>query len=466
MRINWFSPLPPARTDIAHYTERTVRALSQVVEVAVWTEQKKWDRAIEEYAEVRRYSPDEVPWREVQRADATFYNIGNNAEFHLGICQASRLHPGIVVLHDARLQHFFAYCYRWLWGDKDGYVSVMERYYGAAGRRDAELFWGDSLSVGYMVERYPLTPLALENALAALVHTPQGYDLAVKQKWCPVTYAPLPYPARSWHSADSGRDGERGKSQPYRLIVFGYLHHNRRLEAILEALALLPEKNWFHLDIYGQVWNTGLIHSLIESHGLRENVTVHGFVPEAELDAALEAADLAFNLRYPTVGEASGSQLRIWDHSLPALVTRAGWYATVPEDAVVFVSMEHEIEDIHGHLRAFLAEPQRFAEMGRRGRRLLQSYHSPASYARFIERIAVEAPGLRCRGAAFYLADRVADEMSQWITPMAMDVLIESVSRQISTLTKPIVEPPGQFPAPEELRESLLVGDMRVAACA
>lgn len=51
----------------------------------------------------------------------------------------------------------------------------------------------------------------------------------------------------------------------------------------------------------------------------------------------LAHSDMALNIRYPSMEEASFSQLRIWEHALPAIVTRVGWYATLPEDVVFFV---------------------------------------------------------------------------------------------------------------------------------
>ena len=64
------------------------------------------------------------------------------------------------------------------------------------------------------------------------------------------------------------------------------------------------------------------------------------------------------------MGEASVSQLQIWDHALPSLVTKVGWYACLPAETVAFVRPDHEIIDIHAHLRAFLSEPWRYAQMG------------------------------------------------------------------------------------------------------
>jgi hypothetical protein len=98
MKINWFSPLPPARTDIGHYTARVLAALAQRVEVTLWACQDDWDSSLEQYATICRWTGD--AWAELNRADVTFYHIGNNRLFHQAIWEASRRHPGVVVLHD------------------------------------------------------------------------------------------------------------------------------------------------------------------------------------------------------------------------------------------------------------------------------------------------------------------------------------------------------------------------------
>src|SRR5262249_38121569 len=159
-----------------------------------------------------------------------------------------------------------------------------------------------------------------------LVHTWESFDVLKQENRWPVVYAPLPY-AISSHTQPNWSEAETAQydSIPYRLIVFGHIGGpNRRLEVLLQALAEFPAREQFHLDIYGQLWARELVLSLISALRLEGLVTVHGFVPEAELDTALARAHLAVNLRYPTMGEASASQLRIWDYALPSLVTPVG----------------------------------------------------------------------------------------------------------------------------------------------
>ena len=121
MKINWFCPLPPAKTSIADdYLAGILPSLSNHCDLTLWTDQGNWDRQIERYAPVRTYNPRRIDSPELHRADVSFYNIGNNHLFHAAIWQVSRVHPGIVVLHDLRVQNFFDSLYRGQWRDTEG----------------------------------------------------------------------------------------------------------------------------------------------------------------------------------------------------------------------------------------------------------------------------------------------------------------------------------------------------------
>jgi glycosyltransferase involved in cell wall biosynthesis len=415
MRLNWFSPLPPARTDIAHYTMRVLQALAGRAEMVLWTDQTVWDPLLEKYAVVRYYQPEHMPWAELNRSDMNVYHIGNNPPAHGSIWQVSRRHQGLVVLHDLSLQHLFAGLFRDYWRDRDGYLVQMEKFYDWEGRLAAEAFWEGKLSILHMSEHYPLTALAVQGALGVLVHTQQGLVDQRQENACPVAYMPLPYaPSQRSSINSSSCRGRQAGGPPYRLITFGYLGVNRRVESLLQALSTLPDGDLFRLDIYGQVWDSEYIYTKIQALGLQGLVQLHGFVPEDELDSALAAADLAVNLRYPTMGEASGSQLRIWDHALPTLVSQIAWYAKLPETAVAFVRPEHEVLDIQRHLNAFLADPGRFSEMGEQGRRLLEAHHRPDTYAEALIDFVADAQQFSSQAAAYDLAERVGTAMHGW----------------------------------------------------
>lgn len=426
MRINYFSPLPPARSGIAEVAQQVIPALSRDAVVTVWTDQREWCQDLEQFASVRRYDPTQLDYRELHDTDLNVYHIGNNAQFHHGIWQVSQQVPGLVVLHDLKLQHLF-YGIVYVRGAQDSaaYVGEISRRYGQEAGLTARAFVHDKLTIA-AVEDYAMTEWALENAAAVMVHTCTAFaQLTEYDRW-PVGYQPLAF------HAPPRLPSVPAVPPPYRLVIFGYIAHNRRVEAVLEALGQLEPRAQFHLDIYGNLDDPDRINRCIEQWQLHEFVTVHGFVPDDVLDRALASAHLAINLRYPTMGEASLSQLRIWRHALPSLVTQVGWYAEQPDDTVCYVRPDYEIADIQQHLQALMTQPDRFRQMGAQGRQRLEALHSPAAYAQAIIRLAQQIkPGYQCRSTQYWL-ERTAAILAPWqICPTnatALDRLTQSIS--------------------------------------
>lgn len=407
MRLNWFSPLPPAATGVAEFAAHVLPALCDRAEVVVWTDQERVD-GLDPRAEVQRYQPDTVPWKELNRADISVYHLGNNQEHHSGPWLVSRRSPGIVVLHDVRLPHFFVNFYRQRLQDQAGYVATMERAYGPEGRDYAERFWAHRVPEEVIAERFPLTEHVVEGALGVMVHTPAACEeLRPIRRW-PLAFHPLAYRRPMAPPCPAPR------TEPYRLVVFGHISVNRRLEQVLEALADLPERGRFHLHVFGSLWDPKRIEALVARPELRSCVTLHGFVPDDVLERALAQAHLAINLRYPTMGEGSISQLRIWEHALPSLVSEVGWYATLPRDVVAFVRPGQEGDDIRRHLRDFLADPASFARLGEQGRRFLGEHHAPEKYVDTLLALCAEGLVHRRRALGYYLAERAGGELSLW----------------------------------------------------
>lgn len=430
MKINWFSPLPPAKTGIADYALTVLPALQHHAEVVAWTNQSNWDSKIKQYAEVRHYQLDSMPWFEINQADCNIYHIGNNRDFHSDIWRVSRQCAGIVILHELKLHHFFGGLYQH-WNDKEGYLDRMRQYYGVEGEKAGKLFWNHALSAEYMSENYPLTSLGLENTVGAIAHNLSAYNSLQEEDRFFLGYAPLPYIGNFPRSQTK----TIAPDLPYRVIIFGHIGFNRRLEAFIEALSQFPARNRFRLDIYGELWDENYIINRIKELNLDRVVKLHGFVKEAVLDEALANSDLAINLRYPTMGEASASQLRIWSHALPSFVTKIGWYAQLPENAVSFVRPEHELEDIHRHLHSFVANPEKFREMGLNGRLILEQEHTPEAYAIAIVDFAKKVTGFGHCAVTEQLIERVGGLINFWLQPQIDDTNLRNISDAIHFLS-------------------------------
>lgn len=432
LKLNVFSPLPPLRSDIANHTTYVLRPLGRMADVTVWTTQEEWGALEAEGVRVRRYRPDAPPWSELNDAAATFFNIGNNTGLHADIFRVAGILPGVVILHDTVLQHFFAGLalhHGW----RSEYLAAMRRHHGAAGLEQGERLLAGEVGAGELAARFPLTLAAAERATAVVCHTPDGARALEARTRLPVYHLDLSLDLAGVEEPPAAKAHEG----PRRLVLFGFLGFNRRLPSLLRALAEMPERDAFRVDVYGQMDDEQETRRFIASLGIGHLVETHGFVPKAELNSAIARAHLAVNLRYPTMGEASGSQLRVWAHGVPSLVTRTGWYATLPEDAVFFVDPEDEIEGIKRHLARLLARPEAYAAAGRRGRGIVVARHSPQRYAEGLLEIARQAPMQHGRRVAVDLARTSSRILASMVGMEGLQRAAPGVAQEIALLTSP-----------------------------
>lgn len=373
MRLHWFSPLLPDRTDIGHFTGRVLRELATRAEVTVWTETDCPDRSIlPEKVPIHRFDPHTLDYSRLNAADVVVYNIGNNGPFHAGIYQVSKRLPGVTILHEADLQGLFLYLWLNIDGTPECYPEHMREHYGILAQNFARARLR-SIPLDHLCHQYPITHPVVEGSIGVVSHTPQVTKFALEHG-LPVRELPLPFNAGGLQRAEK-------RAGRIRLIQFGYLNPHRGLQHIFEALSKHSKRSMFNFDIYGQIWDLGLIESKIAALDLGQQVKLRGFVDESELNQAIAEADLVFNLRFPTVGEASGTQLRIWSNAAPSVVTNHGWFGNLPDNIAIKVQPRQEVDQLTTILDQLAEDRHCFDELGLNGRELLVSRHSPRQYA-------------------------------------------------------------------------------------
>src|ERR1044071_4425043 len=104
MRVAYFSPLPPARSGIADYSQALIEHLRPLLDLTV-------------------FSTPSQPFDPAPFA-AALYHIGNNPS-HTSIYETALRHPGVVVLHEGNLHHLVADL-TIRRGDWDGYLAECE----------------------------------------------------------------------------------------------------------------------------------------------------------------------------------------------------------------------------------------------------------------------------------------------------------------------------------------------------
>lgn len=400
-RVNWFSPLPPARTGIAEFTAVLaphLRAHADVRFVAP---------APADGVSFRPFLPIAAATQEVvNRADANFFNIGNNARFHEEIWAASTRSGGIAILHDARLQHLVAGVYLDTHKNPDGYLALMRETYGIEGMDGVSLLHAGRITVEALAEAFPLLEPVVRGAAGVVVHSGEAERLVRARCSVPVVRLPLPYEPGL---EPPPRAPDVSGTAPLHLLAFGHIGPNRRLECVLRAMAGIRNERPCRLDVVGDVWDADLLTRLAQSLGIADRLHLHGFLDDGALDAAIAAADLVVNLRVPTMGEASYSQLRAMRHGVATLVSSGGWYGELLPDAAIAVPPGREVEEIAAFLRAGdLAT--RLRSVGRCGRARLVAQHAPARYVEGLLDFA-RCAGSGARPLAAALAGTIARDV-------------------------------------------------------
>lgn len=381
-RIHWVSPLLPAKTDIAHYTRRILPELAERADVTLWTEAETWDAELENFCPVRHLDVHRVLPGEMRSLGpggdppgTIFINVGNAWCFHAGLLTLARRLPSVIVLHDLALQEMFCDAVRHDLLACDTYLASMHRWYGEDGWNAAQQVLRGRQSAVELGQRFPGFELTIENAAAVLTHTPAASQAVAARGFLPAYQLDLPFRATG-----PGHSG-RSMKGPLRLVQFGHIGPNRRLEQVLEALAGMGPDFDFVLDIVGKLWNPDLIDARCEALGISEKVRQHGYILETELDALLGRAHLVFNLRHPTMGEASGSQLRIWNTAAASVVTDQGWYHHLPEETAFRVPVNDDVTGLRKLLERLDKDRAIGQSLGAAGYERLVEHHSPADYA-------------------------------------------------------------------------------------
>lgn len=419
-RTLWFSPVPPARTDIAQYSARIVPHLSSLIDLQVVRPDGQEYKEQQDDSELSTRSAGQVSMRELNASHLTFYNIGNNPVFHGEILRTAMRHPGIVILHDGSLQDL---CHAVLDDAFDGVVSyktAMSRWYGRPGLEAARAVLAGNAAVSDLAGDFPLFEVALDGALGAVTHNPEiAAQIADRFPGLPIATLHLPYgPAKR----ETLNVPELNPDQPIRLTMFGYLNPNRRLSAFLQAWAQSPWRDRFELDLAGEMNNGPEVTAAIAKAGLGAQVRNHGFLSDDRLNALIGKAHLVLNLRNPTMGEASGSQLRIWANGAASVVSDIGWYSQLPEGSALRVSTQNEHADLLLVLDDLANGRIDLAAVARRGRECLSSA-DPTAYS-------------------LALAQWLAREREAMFTRWAEAASIEATARTYALCTPPRFVPP------------------------
>jgi len=389
MNIQWLSPLDPLKTEIGRYSQTVLPYLRE----------RLWLGVVSDL--VGQYEKGASASHVVGMEPINIYNLGNSY-LHTGILQHAMQLPGIVILHDLNLFELGRACARE--NPRFRLREMIVREHGFyAGKAFDEIYsvpgyeWCGQSQAQYdhFVSTYPIFKTFIDNAYGVVVHSDYALEHLKARYDGPVIKLNLPY-----HSPSQGAFVRQRESQ-CQVVFCGHAGPNRRLRQFIEAWAEVSRPDFFRLSLYGNIDKADELIALANDCGLQGLISVVGFVDENTLEQAIASAHLALNLRNPTMGEASASQLRYWSSGIPTMVSDVGWYSELPHNVVIKVSPGNEKQDIISILENFISGDHAYFESGIHGSEYLRVAHGVQQYVEDLVQFIGEIASNRFTRAIF-----------------------------------------------------------------
>jgi glycosyltransferase involved in cell wall biosynthesis/SAM-dependent methyltransferase len=392
MRFAYFSPMPPSRSGIADYSQALVASLRRRCELEIFA------------GEGKAFLPEQF--------DAALYQIGNNAH-HEEAYRTALTHPGVVVLHEANLHHLLAEI-TIKRGDWDSYIREIDFDGGVAARDYA--FRVRALEVGPDYEGVPVLRRLLASARGLIAHS---HYVIGKAREAGYTGPATRIPHGAWIPQVDRMRWRHWLGLDHRTVligVFGHLKPYKRIPESLRAFRrLLQNTPSAKMVLVGEPHPELPIESMISALGLDADVRLLGHVGGEEFTGALAACDIVLNLRYPTVGETSGTLLRSLGLGKAVIISDVGAFHEFPDDVCLKVPVGAGEEDLLFEYLNLLASRRDLAlALGSRAHQWVQFYCNwdrvAGQYTSFLQAVAMGKPWI---------------ELEQEIEPAATPVMVE-----------------------------------------
>lgn len=400
MKIAWFTPFTKTSA-IGKVGAQVCEALSRSHQVEIWTHHT--EDLIATNVPVVHFDADFSP-DALKGYDCIIYNLGNFAGFHREIMDVAQWIPGIVLLHDRTMNSFWGQytCIPEFGGRANGFVDYQEllgQFAGEAAKNAAQ----DALDLGIYpfyeqkpLSGYSLLEPCLAGAKGVFTHSAQFAEELRNITNLPVDYAYLPCPlpdmvAEEFPVLSPILQKARAEGRKV-LVSTGIVHPIKRIDKVTQVLEQHSElaKKICYLVIGSCGGDYGEQLQAQAAGELNGCLHLLGYQPDAVMNAALTAADMTVNLRYPNSEVCS---LSLWEQMAcgkPVLTLDRGIYGEVPEDAMVRIRLETEEAGITQALEALVADRLDLS-IGTRARSFIETQCSLSRYCEKLESLAGSA---------------------------------------------------------------------------
>ncbi len=337
--------MPPARTGVADYCAAMAEALRQAgTEVNV-----------------------------NGSGDVDLYHIGNNP-LHRGIHDRALTRPGVVVIHDAVLHHFYLG-----FGDERRYVDEFVYNYGEWHRHLAQRLWRNRSQSGsdpaYFA--YPMLKRLAESAQTVIVHNP-GAAAMVRAHAPSARIAEIPHllatpPPADPYAVLALRAQWNLPAGAFLFGVFGHLRESKRLSTVLAA----ARRAGAFVLVAGDFVSNDYARTMEAEFRSASRIIRVPFLAERDFWTHAHAVDACINLRYPTAGETSGIAIRLMGIGKPVIVSAGPESSRYPDETCLRVDTGVAEEEMLAAYMLWLQEtPAAAKRLGECGRAHVRQGHA------------------------------------------------------------------------------------------
>jgi glycosyltransferase involved in cell wall biosynthesis len=429
MKLAYFSPLGPQRSGISDYSEELLPHLAEAAEITLFVDGfHPLNRELTSRFEICDYRRQRSIVRGLERFDAVIYHMGNDHRYHAGILEAMQQRSGVIVFHDFALQEFFLGLARER-SDLRLYLDEVESCHGKAARYEAAetLARGAQPSMLNRPVDFPLNRRIANSAEGIIVHS----------EWSRARFAGLApnVPVARISMPVKFPDSSPRPSSPSEVVKiasFGLVTPNKGIEQTMRALAALKHIRRFRYSLVGDTTHYYDVRDLVRRYGMADCVEITGHVTLEEFKRRIDETDIALNIRERTVGETSASLCRLMAAGVCSVVAKAGWYAELPNDAVVKIPLDAQADKLLiAYLERLIEDEPLRATIGENARRYaLDEYdvkRRAADYLGFIREGIAQRPRRK-------LIAGVSRELSLLRIKSSDELILRGVAEEVASL--------------------------------
>jgi len=320
--------------------------------------------------------------------DAVLYHMGNHWRYHKNVFQALCRVPGLVLLHDCVLHHFFsryiAEC-----GKFKAFRNLLEFCYPGSGEQIASFFKGKGDPY-----TFPMPGIVARLARGTIVTNEYGRNIVLKDapgaKVKKINHPYFPSDINTG-TAHAIRQKFNIPESCFVLSSVGHLTPTKRIDVAIEAFCRFHKR--FPNSVFLLAGEISAQLPLMEmiSKSPSKNIEYLGYLNDAEFDGLMQLADVFINLRYPSNGETSGTLLHMLGRGKVAVVSDYAQFAELPDKICVKIALgPDEASELAGQLFSLAGDKKRRARIGAAAREYVEHNHTREDAAKAIINFANE----------------------------------------------------------------------------